>query len=59
MELWGGFLERLKKERQDGTARASYVNDVLQKREEALPGFDGKGTGLVDGQPTDLLLACE
>lgn len=50
MELWGGLLRRMKDEREQGTATACYVGDLLEKRGE---------DGTKDSENlSDLLLSC-
>lgn len=59
MQLWGGFMDQLKGEREALTSVKSYVNDMLEDRERNGDGFDGKGLGLNEkGLMSDTLLAC-
>lgn len=59
MQLWGGFMDQLKGEREALTSVNSYVNDMLEDRERNGDGFDGKGLGLSEkGLMSDALLAC-
>ncbi|KAJ3142552.1 hypothetical protein HK101_003295, partial [Irineochytrium annulatum] len=62
MELWGGLLERCKKELEEGTARECFVRNILIARRDAVGGDDEKfgnwvDKGLKEGKMTDLFLA--
>lgn len=66
LELWGGLLERAKRDLQQGKARQGYVASMLEKRQQQQQqqhseggppqSFEGKGLN-AQGQMTDLFLA--
>lgn len=58
MELWGGLLERTKRDRQHGRPCQGYVASVLDRRQHAPSSASFDGSGLTaEGEMTDLLLA--
>lgn len=59
MQLWGGFMDELKGEREALSSVPSYVNDMLEDRQKNGNGYDGSGLGLdaASGRMSDTLLA--
>ncbi|KAL9938011.1 hypothetical protein V8E36_003556 [Tilletia maclaganii] len=58
MELWGGFLKRMKAERETNSQTPCFASHALDARASKAPGYEGEGFGLdASGNMSDILLA--
>ncbi|CAD6912244.1 unnamed protein product [Tilletia controversa] len=58
MELWGGFLNRIKAEREESRETPCFASHALENRATKAPDYNGEGFGLDSGgNMSDILLA--